>query len=85
MSAAALRSLRLSDMILTHMQLGDVKVRLDRAQFPRLIFQKHPQLFQSGPKGLRRKKRERGWSKEKKDKKKKSEKVKPKRSTSVHY
>lgn len=31
------------------MQLSDVEVRLDRAQFPRLVLQEHPQLFQSGP------------------------------------
>ena len=40
-------------MIFTHMELGDVKVGLDGTQFPRLIFQKHPQLFQSCPEGLK--------------------------------
>lgn len=53
---------RLSDVILTHVELGDVKVRLDRTQFPCFIFQKHPQLFQPCPKGLRKKDKEWGWS-----------------------
>lgn len=39
------------------MELGDVKVRLDGAQFPCLIFQKHPELFQSCPEGFRREKK----------------------------
>lgn len=37
------------DLRITHMQLGDVKVRLYWAKFPRLILQKHPQLLQSSP------------------------------------
>lgn len=36
----------------THVELGDVEVRLDRAQLPRLVLQEHPQLLQSGPWGV---------------------------------
>lgn len=45
---------------LTHVKLGDVKVGLDGAQFPCLIFQEHPQLLQSRPEELRGEK----WSHE---------------------
>lgn len=66
MNAGASVSL-LSDMALTHMELGDVKVRLHRAQLPRLVFQKHPQLFQSGPERLRGDEREWGMTEKSKE------------------
>lgn len=48
---------------LTHMELSDVEVGLDRTQFPCLILQKHPQLLQACPgrterkRGMKRKQR----------------------------
>lgn len=50
----------LRDVFLTHMELGNVKVGFDWTQFPRLIFQKHPQLFQPCPEGLRKENNEMG-------------------------
>ena len=49
-------------MTFTHVELGDVKVGLDGAQFPRLIFQKHPKLFQSCPGGVEKRQKGMGMS-----------------------
>lgn len=51
------------------MELSDVEVGLDRTQFPRLIFQKHPQLLQACPGGIEK---ERDGGKEKKQDEEKS-------------
>lgn len=56
----------LTDGIQTHMELGNVKIRLDWTKFPRLIFQKHPQLFQSCPEVLRREREKKGTGTEQK-------------------
>lgn len=54
------------------MKLRDAKVGLDGTQFPRLIFQEHPQLFQSGPERMQE------HTKKNTERKGKSDKVKKK-------
>lgn len=65
---------------LTHMELSDVEVGLDRTQFPCLILQKHPQLLQACPGGHRERK---GWRKRKEKEKTKREEVSVCRLTTV--
>lgn len=53
----------LTFMVFTHMQLSDVEVRLDWTQFPRLVLQKHPQLFQPSPEKMQRREKKQYYRK----------------------